>query len=50
MISAQSEFVAPTASEVVQKTLDQVKFAKQAKEHPLSAGMFGVNGMNIFTQ
>ena len=39
-----------TAEDVVANTLKSIKADKQKNEHPLSAGIFGVNGMNIFSQ
>lgn len=39
-----------TAEEVVADTLKSIKADQQKEEHPLSAGIFGVNGLNIFSQ
>lgn len=40
----------PTEDEVVFNSLNLVKAEAQKKVHPLSSGIFGVNGLNIFSQ
>lgn len=46
----QDETPELSPEDVVANTLKEIKADQQKEEHPLSAGIFGVNGMNIFSQ